>query len=185
MTQTMPTPTNNNPATEPSTDKYNGPQPGVYKMRATDAELGYTNGTEAEPPKPQVGVLLEFSDGPYKGTSLTWYGFFTDKTRAGTIRALRTLGWAGDDLSDLSSVRGEAPCTIQTEPDLEGVVRARVRFIGGGTIAMKTTMSDDQKKAFAASMKAFASTIKADAPEAPAPGAPANGPTAPAGQKFF
>lgn len=180
--QTMPTPQNQ--AQQPAS-AYNGPQPGVYNMRATDAELGFTQGTDAEPPKPQVGVLLEFVDGPYKGTSLTWYGFFTEKMRAGTIRALRSLGWQGDDLSELSSVRGEAPCTIQTEPDLTGVVRARVRFVGGGAIAMKTTMSDEQKKAFATSMKAFASTIKAGQEETQAPqnGQPGN--VGPTGQKFF
>ena len=130
-------------------------------MRATDAELGYTQGNDTEPPAPQVGVLLEFVEGPYKGTSITWYGFFTEKTKAATVRALRTLGWVSNDLTDLSAVRGEAPCTIQVEPDLQGVPRARVRFIGGGVIAMKTVMNEEQKKAFAASMQAFAATIAA------------------------
>jgi len=136
-------------------------KPGVYLMRATDAELGYTAGSDTEPAKPQVALLMEFVDGPYKGLSLTWYGFFTDKTKAGTIRALRAVGWQGDDLTELTTARGEAPCTVQTEADLDGVTRARIRFIGGGVIAMKSVMNHDQKKAFAASMRAFASTIAA------------------------
>lgn len=167
-----------------------GPQPGVYPMRAIDADLGFTQGTEQEPAKPQVAVLLEFTNGPWKGTTLTWYGFFTDKTKQATIRALRSLGWQGDDLSDLSTVRGEAPCTIQMETDLEGVTRPRVRFIGGGVIAMKNTMNDEQKKAFAASMKAFAAGITAAAPAEPAspksgPQSQGGAPSAPQGGKFF
>lgn len=174
-----------------NSQNYNGPQPGLYNMRAVDAELGFTAGSDAEPPKPQVAILFEFVDGPYKGTSLTWYGFFTDKTRAGTIRALRTAGWSGNDLSDLSTCRGDAPCTIQIEPDLEGTPRARIRFVGGGAIAMKSVMSDDQKKAFAASMMAFAAGIAAPPTTVNTangvPGSPQAlpGNVGPTGQKFF
>lgn len=136
--------------------------PGVYDMRATDADLGYTQGSEGNPPSPQVAVLMEFVDGPYKGQSITWYGFFTEKTKTGTIRALRLLGLVGDDVSDLSTVRGQAPCTVQVEPDLHGVAQAKIRFVGGGAIAMKNTMSPEQKKAFAASMQALVSTVKSE-----------------------
>lgn len=168
--------------------QYNGPQAGLYNMRAVDAELGFTQGTESEPAKPQVAVLLEFVDGPYRGTSITWYGFFTEKTRQSTLRALRTLGWQGDDVSDLSTVRGEAPCTVQVEADLTGVPRPRIRFIGGGVIAMKNTMTDEQKKAFAASMKAFAAGVTASTPTENTNAAPPSGGAAPSGkpgEKFF
>lgn len=161
MTQPINLPT---PASQPSpqSEQKTGTtiKGGIYQMRATDSDLGYTQGSDGSPPAPQVAVLMEFVDGPYKSLTLTWYGFFTDKTKASTFRALRTLGWQGDDLSDLSTVRGEAPCTIQVDTDLQGVPRANIRFIGGGALAMKNTMSDEQKKAFAASMKAFASTVK-------------------------
>lgn len=177
MTQQMPTP--QTPATQASETTI---QPGVYQMRAVEAELGYTQGSEGSPPAPQVAILFEFCDGPYKGTSLTWYGFFSEKTKAGTIRALRLTGWQGDNLADLSTCRGEAPCVIQVEPDLQGVARAKIRFVGGGVIAMKNVMNEEQKKAFAASMMAFAATINASAPtDKPA----SNGPTGQAGQKFF
>lgn len=178
------------PAAQPAaTSQYNGPQPGVYPMRAVDAELGFTNGTETEPAKPQVAVLLEFLDGPFKATSLTWYGFFTDKTEKSTFLALRTLGWQGNDLSDLSTVRGEAPCTVQVEPDLEGTPRARVRFVGGGAIAMKNVMTPEQKKAFAAAMMGKAAGVQAIAQQVqgtpPGPNGATPGQLGPTGQKFF
>lgn len=169
-----------NPAngTAPATPAANAPPiaPGTYDMRATDADLGYTAGSENEPAKPQVAILLEFVEGPYAGQSLTWYGFFTEKTKTGTMRALRLLGLTGNDISDLSTVRGNAPCVVVTEPDLQGVARAKVRFIGGGALALKNVMSEEQKKAFAASMSAFAASIVAEQkkPEAEAaPGTPA------------
>lgn len=165
--------------------------PGTYQMRATDADLGYTAGSENEPAKPQVAVLLEFVDGPFAGQSLTWYGFFTEKTKAGTIRALRTIGWTGNDLSDLSTARGEAPCVVQNETDLQGVARAKVRFIGGGALALKNVMSDEQKKAFAVSMQAFAAGIvseakkPAEAGAGPAATGPNGLPVGPDGKPFF
>lgn len=185
MTQgmTMPTPQQQPQAQAAQQNLIN---PGVYLMRAIDAELGYTNAKEAtegaadNAPKPQVAILFEFVEGPYKGTSLTWYGFFTEKTKAATFRALRLVGWQGDDLSDLSTARGEAPCVVQNEQDLDGVWRARIRFVGSGQLAMKNVMNDEQKKAFAASMKAFASTIKAPPKEETA-----NGTAGTTGQKFF
>lgn len=178
MTQpiSLPTPPANNTQQRAGTTI----QPGVYAMRAVDAELGYTQGTAEAPPAPQVAVLLEFIDGPYKGLTITWYGFFTEKTKQATVRSLRTLGFTGDNLADLATVRGEAPCTVVVENDLHGVAQARIRFVGGGAIAMKNTMSEEQKKAFATSMQAFISTVKGD-------DKPAAGATGPAGseKKFF
>ena len=164
------------------TQDYSGPAPGVYRMTALDADLGFTNGSEGEAGKPQVAVLLQFDEGPHKGTTLTWYGFFTEKTKLSTIRALRTLGWESNDLSELDTVRGSAPCVVETEGDLEGVVRARVRFIGAGVLAMKNTMDDAQKKAFALSMSALAATLKVEPKKEPAAAGDA---AKPATKKFF
>ena len=123
-------------------------------MRAVEAQLGYTNDN-----KPQVAVLLEIVEGEHAGLTLTWYGYFTEKTETGTLRSLRLLGFKGDDLTDLSSVNGQAPCTIQAEADLKGVIHAKVRWIGGGALALKNVMTADQKAAFSASMKAKLAAI--------------------------
>ncbi len=142
--------------------------PGVYQMKCTDAELGFTSGSEGSEAKPQVALMLVFCDGPNEAQGLTWYGFFTEKTKAGTIRALRTLGWVGDDLGDLSTCRGEAPCTVVTEVDLNGNPRSKIRWIGGGALANKNPMNEDQKKAFAMSMRDFAKSIAGDISKAKA-----------------
>lgn len=122
---------------------------GYYPMRVVEADLGYTSKQ-----RPQVALLLEIKAGAHAGEAYTWYGHFTDAARMRTIQSLRTLGWKGDDISELGTlIGGEAQCSIQIEPDLDGVDRARVGFIGRGNLAMKERMSDEQKKAFAASLK--------------------------------
>ena len=122
-------------------------EPGKYLMCATDAQLGMTEGG-----KEQVAVLLEVVEGEFKGDSLTWYGYFTDKTTATTLKSLRALGWEGTDITKLDSVRGEAACTV-TEEEYEGKVSLRVRWVGGGGLGLKNVMDDRQKAAFAKRMQ--------------------------------
>lgn len=137
-------------------------KPGKYVMGvvAGQVDLGFTKNEG-----PQVAVLLEFLEGPYAGEAITWYGGFSEKARQHTIRALRSLGWQGDDLSDLSTVTGSTPCTVQVEPDQQGVLRARIRYVGGGSVALPNRMTDVQKRAFALSMKELAQSIPAEAPK--------------------
>jgi hypothetical protein len=132
-------------------------KPGKYRMKVVPGEvdLGFT----AEK-KPQVAVLMEFVDGENAGQALNWYGYFTDATKQSTMRALRTLGWQGNDISDLSTVTGEADCTVVVEPGYNGgSPRAKIRYIGGGGVALRDVMTEDQKRAFAASMAGLAASI--------------------------
>jgi hypothetical protein len=121
---------------------------GTYRARALDAALGETSkGTE------QVGVQFELLDHP--GTSITWWGYFSDKTMASTIKALRTCGWEGADLEDLSGIeKNEVQLVIQHETDDKGVTRAKVRWVNGtGGVAMANAMAPDKAKSFAQRMK--------------------------------
>jgi hypothetical protein len=126
---------------------------GTYRGKPVQAALGLTgNGKE------QIGVLFEFIDPP--GQRLTWYGFFTEDTYARTIEALRFCGWQGQDLSDF--VDGKPlPAGFDQEVELvvehqeyQGKVSARVAWVNsGGGLALKTALTDDQARAFAARMK--------------------------------
>jgi len=127
--------------------------PGQYDMRCVDIGLSETKGGEGKESKPQIACIMQVTEGPHAGTDVPWYGFFTEKTEKSTILALRTLGWKGDDLTDLSEcIGGQASCKVEVEADLEGTPRARVRFIGGGLQVQK--MAPDKAAAFAMAMKA-------------------------------
>lgn len=126
---------------------------GTYRAKAVEATLG-----ETKSGKEQVAVRFRLLDGDVEGQSITWYGYFTDKTIDGSFRALRTAGWRGQDLSDLTDIgREDAPevlLVIEHEIDQAGQPRPRVRWVNSaGGIGVKNVLSGDKAKAFAAKMR--------------------------------
>ncbi len=153
-------------------------EPGRYKARATGAEMGFTNNG-----KEQVAVAFELVEKP--GQRITWYGMFTTEITGNarisqcdrTMESLRLCGWKTDDLFDLAGISdNEVEITIDTETDLNGQPRSRVKWVNApnsGGPALKNIMPDAQKRSFAAKMKAAAIASRAKAP-APRQAPPAN-----------
>jgi hypothetical protein len=128
---------------------------GTYKARAIEGALGWTSG---DPPKEQVAVEIVLLEGDEysEGQHLTWYGFFTEKTTETTLKSLRAMGWAGDDLSDLTGIdANEFYAVLVHEEDQQGNLRARVRWINStpGGLALKEKMDEGSARAFAERMK--------------------------------
>ena len=149
-------------------------QAGTYRARAIEGALG-----ETSTGKEQVAVRFQLLD--FEQT-ITWYGYFTDKTLEGTFRALRTAGWKGQDLSDLSDLAGETPevhLVVEHEayknPQTgQTTTTAKVRWVNStGGIGLKAQLPEDKAKAFAAKMRgalvAFDRASGAPAKPAPAP----------------
>jgi hypothetical protein len=141
-----------------------------------------------------VAINFELTDeGEAKGAQLTWYGYFTDGTVDSTIKALRAMGWKGNDLSELLDFAKALPkpeeCELVIEPEpqtdaqqnplyeADGVtqkVRARIRWVNpAGKIGIKTALAPDKAAALAAKMKgkmlAFDQTNGAKSNGAPSP----------------
>lgn len=132
---------------------------GRYKAKGVEGGLGMT-GTGKE----QVGVLLEITEGDATGEQITWYGYFTEKTVDRTMESLRHLGWAGDDLTDLTGITAnEVSIVIEHEENDRGEWHARVKWINGpgGGLAMKERMDEKAARAFAARMKGAAAASRA------------------------
>lgn len=123
---------------------------GTYRARSISAALGTTNGG-----KPQVAVKFSLLDFP--GESITWFGYFTESTENSTLRALRTAGWTGEDLSDLAELQnpeGPEVWLVIEHETYENKTRAKVRWVNSaGGLAMKNAMEGDAAKTFAARMK--------------------------------
>ncbi len=125
---------------------------GRYKARAVSAGLGYTSGD-----KPQVAVELQITEGDAAGELVTWFGYFTDKTHERTFSALRTLGWQGDDLSDLTGIDANEVSITMKEEEYEGKLALKVAWINPlGGVGLKKPMTPAQAKAFAGQMKGAA-----------------------------
>ena len=153
---------------------------GTWRARGVTAELGYTSQDNE-----QIGVELEFMPDQHDdvdGRRTTWYASFSEKAEAHTLKALRVLGWSGDDLSDLTGIdANEVDAVVIHEEDLEGAIRSRVRFInplGSGGVAMKVKMSEDQARAFAERMKGRVLAMAKAAPPTAAGAKPAAKPAA-------
>lgn len=149
---------------------------GTWKCKGVSYAYGYTS-QDAE----QVGIeimLLPDQAEDVDGRHITWYGSFSEKAEPHTLKTLRTLGWVGDDISDLSGIIDGPECeaVIAHEEDQQGEWRHRVRFInapGAGGVAMKSKMTPEQAKAFAERMRGrvLAMSKAAGAPPAPPAGA--------------
>lgn len=141
-------------------------QKAYYRAKAKSWDLG-----QAETGTDQVAIEFEVVEGDFRGSRITWYGFFTDKTEERTLESLRICGWTGTDLSNLTGLDANVveivcePEDGKADPETGEVKsRLRVRWVNrAGGIAMKTRLGDDQKKVLAARMKARIAAIDAKA----------------------
>lgn len=133
----------------------------TYLARACACFFGVTsNGNQ------QVGVTFTIVDNAdHGGQTITWVGFFTEKTTARTIESLQHMGWAGDDLSELENLDAVGcerllpnPVELVCAPETyEGDTTLRVSWVnrmGGGRFAFKDKLEGRELKTFAAQMKA-------------------------------
>ena len=137
---------------------------GKHRARAREWAIG-----EAGTRTKQIGVDFDLLDRP--GESIPWYGYFTEKALASTVKALRAMGWQGADVSDLDNRGGgldanEVTLVVEHEPELDeqGVpmqdesgapmVRARVRWVNGqGGVAMAKALTGNDLRAFGAQLR--------------------------------
>jgi hypothetical protein len=145
--------------------------PGRFKGRAISAALGYTStGTE------QVGVLMLVTEGDYAGFQETWYGYFSEKALPVCMRALRAMGFQGEDLTLVEqegALPSECVLVFQNELDQQGAPRVKLAFINalgaGGQVAIQNRMNPEQAKGFAANLKARILALQPGQPTPPAP----------------
>jgi hypothetical protein len=130
-------------------------QAGSYRAKVIGKDLCYTSTG-----KEQVAVGFEVTDeGPQHGRHITWYGFFTEAAMGYTFEKMRTLGWTGSDVSDLSGIGESGEVEIVcSEETYNSKTLIKVQFInalGSAGMGIKNTMDAAGKKAFAEKMKSF------------------------------
>lgn len=139
--------------------------PGTYKARAIGGALGETEGG-----KPQIAVEYQVSEGECHGETITWFGYFTEKTIERTMQALRNSGWKTDDLTDLAGLGDTEVKIVCDEEEYNGEVRLKVQWVNSiGGLGLKKPMTPEQAKAFAARMKGAAVASRGTAGAAPKP----------------
>src|SRR6185312_4767180 len=109
------------------------------------------------------------------GKRLPWYGGFSTEITGNakkspcerTFETLRTCGWQGDDLSDLTGIDANEVEVVIEIDTYEGEERNRIKWVNqpGGGAALKNVMAPDARKAFAAKMRGQALRSKGAAPQ--------------------
>jgi hypothetical protein len=100
----------------------------------------------------------------YAGETITWLGYFTEKTTARTIESLQHMGFQGDDLVQLEDAGADAclellPAVVDLvcEPEeYDGKWTLKVQWVnrsGGGRFKAKKPLVGGELKAFAAQLK--------------------------------
>ena len=122
---------------------------GKHRARAKSAALGLTSTG-----KEQVGVEFEILTDGHVGTSITWYGYFTEDTTERTIKSLRICGWAGTELDNLNGIDSNEVELEVEEDTYNGKTSAKVKWINKpGGLAMKSQLDPVQARSFAQRMK--------------------------------
>jgi hypothetical protein len=150
---------------------------GTHRAIAQSIQFGFAGQDDKEQ------VVIEFrltnGDDPDFGHSISYFGFFTDKTIKRTIESLRYCGWKGDDLAELPVLAetGMLPDEVDLVVDheeYEGNVRAKVKWVnrpGGGRVELAKPMEPTSLAAFSARMKGSIKAAEA-APRQRGGGAP-------------
>jgi hypothetical protein len=131
---------------------------GTYTAHAVQWDWGFA-GTDK---KRQIAVQFEILEGPYAGYTITWFGFFTEKTMQRTIESLRYCGWQDDDIIKMEGMGTLQVQIVVGHEEWEGKPRAKVRWVnrlGGGTIKLESPMDMAQKRLFAAEMRMHAKQV--------------------------
>ena len=154
-----------------------------------------TFGTVESTGNQQIAVGFEIvHDADFAGETITWIGFFTDKTVERTIESLLHMGWQGEDPTELAdldrdAIRAALPevVSLTCEPDeYNGEYTLKVRWVnkpGGGRFAFKEPLQGNALKAFGAQLRNTVRSVRASggAPRQRAAAVAANGGARPSG----
>lgn len=133
--------------------------------------------------KPMLVVLFDILTEGASHSSLTWRGFFTEKTEERTIESMRFMGFEGDNLEDIVGLdKNEVELVVEDEEYMDGEeakISAKVQFVNKlRALQVKAPLEGDGLKMFAARMKETFRRVdaaggkRAVAPKAPAPAGP-------------
>lgn len=139
---------------------------GTYRARVKDAALGKSGSG-----KEQIALMFEIQDEQIGGQTITYYGYFTERTYERTIESMRHCGWQGDDLLNLAGINDNEVEIVVAHEQYEGKTYAKVQWInrigGGGGVAVKEKLQEADARQFAARMKQKIAALGAGKPAAP------------------
>jgi hypothetical protein len=119
-----------------------------------------------------VMIRFQISSGDDAGNEITWWGFFTDKTKERTIEALRHAGctFPGNDITNLEGLGSRHVELDIGHEEYNGQTRAKINWVnslGGMGIKKEEKLDAKGLKGFAARMRADLAGAAKTAPGGP------------------
>src|SRR5262245_61520563 len=103
-------------------------EPGTYKARATQAELGKNHNSGND----QAVVVFEILEGEFQGKTVRWYATLTEKTQRFVIPSLALCGWEGELGDDGKTMIGIGDNEVDVEvihEEYQGKTFAKMRTV--------------------------------------------------------
>ena len=90
------------------------------------AQLGVSKAKKS----PQVLIWFQVTDGPYKGSRVPWFGYFSKDSAERTIGALRLCGFSGQDIYDIENQKLDGSVLVTVEnASYQGKSNCRVAWV--------------------------------------------------------
>ena len=99
-------------------------EPGTYVAKCIGAQTG-----ESKTGTPHIALEFEVTDGAWSGQRISAYRYLSEKTMDRTLEDMRTCGWTGKDLTDLSGIYTNDVEIVVADETYEGKTYARVQWI--------------------------------------------------------
>ena len=141
---------------------------GIHKAKCVEADLVEVGGEGSG--KVQACLIMQNTEGESVKAYLNLFGLDEVKAASNvkrTVLKLRAIGWAGDDLTDLSSVVAagmETDITVKHTLDNSG--NPRIECDIGAHLGMGAILNEASKASFREKMRAIVHSISPVAPAA-------------------
>lgn len=118
--------------------------------------------TVAQTGTEQAAMQFRFLEGPSEGQTISEYLALSDAALPYSLPKLRTCGWTGDDIGDLSMCVGTKVRLVIKHEEYMGKTRARVQFIN--KVRELPKLEESKRLTIAERLKAKIAAIEAQAP---------------------
>lgn len=145
---------------------------GNYNAKALSASLSQTSKGD-----PQLEIRCEITEGDLAGSNITYFGYFSEKALPITFKAMRTAGWQGDNVEDLTSINGGEISIAVIQDTYNGKTKNKIAWINP---KRASPLDASKAKTFADQMREKLRALEGNSKPV-APSASAATPSAPAG----
>jgi hypothetical protein len=123
---------------------------GTFKAACTEHAWAKSKGG-----KEQLCLSFRLDEGPNQGETILAYLYFTEGALPHSLKSLRALGWAGNNLENLGALSAPVRIVLLDE-EWEGKSHTKVKWInalGTGVSQIQSAMSADEVRLFAARLQ--------------------------------